>query len=425
MVRTSAMFMISSFVATLLCVPAAFAQNAEPLAVGDPAPPLGVEAWSQLPDGVEGYDWASLRGTTVVVEFWATWCGPCIAAIPHMNDLAERFEGEVVFISVTDEPEAKTLALREKRPMRSVLGFDTDKSMHKAYGVRGIPATYVVDKAGRVASITHPNRLTAEKLRGHIAGKHDEPGNGADGEAEPWSIGAISSGVDPFDRQHNVPVGQLVFRESVGKGMMRTGKGPTNVTSIDSSPLELITYVFEAQPWQVAMPEGYDDEQAQHYDLIVRLPEETFGDQRGVVRSVVLNGMGLEATVKDMPVRGYKLRAAEAGIAMEPADPVEPGGHSTSDYTFSSAATNMHSFGWWLQGVLAAPLDADLDLEARYAVDFGVHAAFDPGNADDVAMLRQKLEDELGLVLEPQENTVPMVTVMMKAKAEKPAPDQN
>ncbi|CAK9053784.1 Thiol-disulfide oxidoreductase ResA, partial [Durusdinium trenchii] len=199
MIRTFRMLVISSLAAMLCCAPAAIAQEAKPIAVGDSAPPIGVEAWSQLPEGIDRYDWESLKGTTVVIEFWATWCGPCIAAIPHMNDLAEKFEGEVVFISVTDEPEEKTLALREKRPMKSVLGFDTDKSMHKAYGVRGIPATFVVDKEGKIASITHPNRLTAEKLRGHVNGKHDEP----DGPAEAWSVGAISSGVDPFDRAFN------------------------------------------------------------------------------------------------------------------------------------------------------------------------------------------------------------------------------
>lgn len=395
------------------------AQDAEPLEVGDPAPPLSVEAWSQLPDGVDGYSWESLRGTTVVVEFWATWCGPCIAAIGHMNDLAEEFRGEVVFISVTDEPEEKTLALREKRPMKSVLGFDTDKSMHKAYQVRAIPKTIVVDKEGRIASITHPNRLTAEKLRGHVQGRHDEP-EAAGGGAQPRGAGMMTSGVDPLDREYNVPLGQLIFRESVGTGMFRAAKDPTNVTSIDSSPLELITFVFEVQPWQVTMPEGYDDDKAQHYDLIVRLPARTFGDQRTLVRNVVLDGMDMTATLTDTPVRGYKVRPADAGLKMNQADPVEPGGYSTSGFTFTGQAADLHSFGWWLQGVLGAPLDTDLDMKARYAIDFGVHAAFDPSDPDDMALMLKKLEDELGLVLEPKEIAVPMLTVSKKAGAQRP-----
>jgi len=395
-----------------------------PLVVGSPAPPLSVDAWGQLPEGVDGYNWESLRGRTVVLEFWATWCGPCIAAIPHMNELAEAFEGEVVFISVTDEPEEKTLALREKRPMRSVLGFDPDRSMLKSYQVRGIPATFVVDTGGTIASITHPSRLTKEKLRGYINGERDTPAaetvpiDGANDAAEPASrrVTSVASGVDPLDRPSTVPMGQFILREAAGENMLRTGRGPTNVTSLDSSPLELIAYVFEVQTWQVVTPEGFKDQG--HWDLIVRLPEETFGDQRALVRRLVLDGLGLEATVQDRTVSGYELRVADGGLRLQEADPVEPGGFRTSGYTFSSASSDLHSFGHWVQGVLGTPLDTDLDAEARYEIDFSMHAAFDPTDADDLAMLRQKLEEDLGLVLEAKENVVPMVTVRPKLASE-------
>ena len=78
----------------------------------------------------------------------------------------------------------------------------------------------------------------------------------------------------------------------------------------------------------------------------------------------------------------------------------------------------MDSFGWWLQSVLAAPLDtnmhANLDPEARFVIDFGVHAAFDPSDPEDIVLMRAKLEKELGLVLEPKEIAVPMLTVTKK-----------
>ncbi len=46
-----------------------------------------------------------LKGKVVFLEYWATWCGPCVASIPHMNRLEEALKGEpVVFLSVTDEP---------------------------------------------------------------------------------------------------------------------------------------------------------------------------------------------------------------------------------------------------------------------------------------------------------------------------------
>jgi hypothetical protein len=57
--------------------------------VGEAPPPLGRETILQAPPGTQA-SWASLEGRVVVLEFWATWCGPCMAAIPHLNEMADQ-----------------------------------------------------------------------------------------------------------------------------------------------------------------------------------------------------------------------------------------------------------------------------------------------------------------------------------------------
>src|ERR1700744_6269930 len=59
--------------------------------IGDAPPLLGATDLLQAPPGAT-FDATSLRGTVVVLEFWATWCGPCVAAIPHLNELADQFK---------------------------------------------------------------------------------------------------------------------------------------------------------------------------------------------------------------------------------------------------------------------------------------------------------------------------------------------
>jgi len=81
-----------------------------------PAPPLNIKHWIQ-PREQPPSGWQDLTGKVVVIEFWATWCGPCVAAIPHLNELSRKFQNRgVQIISVSDEEathHARRLAAEE------------------------------------------------------------------------------------------------------------------------------------------------------------------------------------------------------------------------------------------------------------------------------------------------------------------------
>lgn len=135
-----------------------------PLRVGEPAPPIHLEKLLQA--SIEGpLSWEDLKGNVVVLEFWGTWCPPCIMSLPHLNVLAYQFKDQPVrFISVTSEDEATVRAFLEKTPVKGWIGLDTDRSMFKAYGIEGIPRTVIVDAEGKVAEITYPLHVTEYDL---------------------------------------------------------------------------------------------------------------------------------------------------------------------------------------------------------------------------------------------------------------------
>ncbi len=133
--------------------------KAAPPQVGDPAPVLGLEKLLQAPKGTT-LDWKALRGKVLVLEFWATWCGPCVREIPFLNKLTHSFKDKPVrFISITDEPESVIRPFLEKKPIHGWVGLDTDGSIFKAYGVSSRPTTVVVDQHGKLVGWTDPGTL--------------------------------------------------------------------------------------------------------------------------------------------------------------------------------------------------------------------------------------------------------------------------
>lgn len=135
------------------------------LKVGDKAPPIKATKWLQ---GAEVKEFAA--GKTYVVEFWATWCGPCIVMMPHMAELQKLYESKgVTFIGYSakdpSNTQEKVAAFVEKRgpKLGYTFAYADDRETYKAWmeaaGQTGIPCCFVVDKAGKIAYIGHPMYL--------------------------------------------------------------------------------------------------------------------------------------------------------------------------------------------------------------------------------------------------------------------------
>ena len=90
-------------------------------------------------------------GEVVVLEFWATWCGPCRETIPHMNKLVDQYAGKPVrFIAVTAESPETVLEFTREHPIHAWIGIDPRDAVSRAFRVRGIPHVVVIDRFGRV-----------------------------------------------------------------------------------------------------------------------------------------------------------------------------------------------------------------------------------------------------------------------------------
>ena len=130
---------------------------------GEPAPPLAVENW-QTADG-EPLTLADFRGKVVLLDFWGTWCGPCLAAFPELKELRERFgpDGfEIVGVHTTAGA-AEMAGYLAENPLPWPNAADADRATAAAYGVPSYPGVYLIDRAGtlRCAALHRPDAARA------------------------------------------------------------------------------------------------------------------------------------------------------------------------------------------------------------------------------------------------------------------------
>src|SRR5688572_12135407 len=149
------------------------------LKVGDKAPALAVGKWVQG-DPVEEFE----SGKAYIVEFWATWCGPCRVSIPHLNEIHTKFKDKGLVVIGQDvwerdeslvEPFVKKMG--EKMTYRVALddkeGSEKGKMAEtwmEAAGRNGIPSAFVVNKQGKIAWIGHPMQLKESLLEQVLEG---------------------------------------------------------------------------------------------------------------------------------------------------------------------------------------------------------------------------------------------------------------
>jgi len=139
--------------------------------VGDRPAALSVDAWLKG-DPVKQFD----SGQAYLVEFWGTWCGPCIENIPHLTALQNRHRDQgLIVIGVASHEfkggieQVRDFVAKQGDRMAYRIAYDGDLSMEKAWQTGGdtaiifrMPEAYLIDRGGHIAWIGHPADTTMD-----------------------------------------------------------------------------------------------------------------------------------------------------------------------------------------------------------------------------------------------------------------------
>jgi uncharacterized protein (TIGR03435 family) len=370
--------------------------------VGDKPPPLGLEKVLQAPSDVRA-NWEALRDRVVVLEFWATWCGPCIAAIPHLNEVADHFSSKPVqFIAITDEDEKVVGPFLKRKPIHTWVGLDTDKSMFKAYGIQGIPHTVVVDRKGRIAAITYPTVLTVQHIEDLLAGKKlalAEPKHGKEDGLRPGELPGSA-------RQEKDALFQVLVRPSAEE-YSRSASGQGSLSILGSEVIGILSSCYRINSVRIitncVLPEG-------RFDFVVKTPAKHSDSPNNWLRQAVETTFGLTAKRESREMDVYVLTARNPNSEhLSPT--VSTGGSSSSSGPGRIQAVNgtMESLAWSLENLLKKPVLDETKLTNRY--DFELKWDAKEREHPDPEGLAKAVREELGLELMPATRPVEVLVV--------------
>jgi peroxiredoxin len=119
----------------------------------------------------ESLDLAQLRGKVVLVNFWATWCAPCVEEMPALARLRARLAPrgfEVLAVNQGEMP-ARVAAFVERTGLDLTILLDREKSVAKEWKVRALPTTFVVDAKGRIRLYAEGELDTGPALEAALA----------------------------------------------------------------------------------------------------------------------------------------------------------------------------------------------------------------------------------------------------------------
>jgi len=250
---------------------------------------------------------ADLKGKAVYLDFWATWCPPCVASLPHLNKLAEALNGQpVVIIAVTDEPAGVVESFLKTHPIKAWVGLDLAKAAVRAYKVNSRPDGYLIGRDGTLLARISPEFISEADLRAAAAGTY----KAATVVREEEEVNLQNKGLPPLF--------ELTLAAPSGRARLSSGEGEFVSQSVSFQ--QNVAYIWGVENSQVVM-DTYpvlDNQPVNAFNAYLKTRPDVFEQGRELLKAAVQTAFHIKVEPVQEETAVYVLALSTAGGAAGP-----------------------------------------------------------------------------------------------------------
>jgi thiol-disulfide isomerase/thioredoxin len=286
------------------------------LRVGDPAPPITITEWlANTPEDT------TLRDKFIVLEFWATWCKPCLEAVPHLNELQAKFPVEdLYFISITDEEPDLASSVFDRVDFHSIVVTDEYGETHRRFGngTTGLsvyPFTVLIDREGMVRWYGKPEDLTENMLERLLRSEYPLI---QEAPSKPVVLETSQMSLKVWSDLHQDPATNwFLFAQQVEEP--EDGKGARSVWIAGRGGYTAASPLREIFEWvlpdhQLELPLRYE---LRLYEFAY-LDKQPSKDSPARIVAELCQALGLEAEVTTVEATHYLIKVVDSGLLVPP-----------------------------------------------------------------------------------------------------------
>ncbi len=247
----------------------------------------------------------SLKGKIIVLDFWATWCAPCVAAFPEYNKLSAKYKDQnVVFLSITDDPKKKLENFLKKVKIDFCVGQDENKQNFESYKVNGRPAIFIINRQGIV--VFRGNHLTEENIIEVINTNSMNAYEQKNNKPKVTLNGGFRGGEDPYYNslkqlakkniaRKNDLIEQFIIRPSldtisIGQNAYRIKNEHVGITSYSCTLEDLFVFLHELSS-NIWIEKKVND--SSRYDIVYWRKKKSFEEAIYEIEQGLLNGLSI------------------------------------------------------------------------------------------------------------------------------------